>query len=208
MKQKLLLSCFLFLSLGAEPLLAQEIVIPYDTTTTRIDGVMSPGEWTTAIKIVFHADKDVNVYVKHDSTALYFAFSGKLETHHHLYPEVLIDPAFRHTDTWAKGMWWFHVSATDCEHNGAYGRYNSCAEIQPGWKAEPNFGGRYYADDVEIKIPFRKIDFNPETQDSIGLALILTNTATLWATWPSKGDREMPSTWSKAILAKKVEGTN
>lgn len=184
---------------------AQVITIPYNNTPVTIDGNISAGEWAGSFEtfIKVSATDSVRVLCKHDFNAIYFMFSGKLESANALFPEVLFDPQYAKGSAWTSGQWWFHVSATDCEHNGAYGIYDNCLATQPGWEGAPNFTmGAPYTDTVEIKIPFSKLGINPFVTEKMGMALLVTNTATSWKLWPAIADRNIPSTWSTAIIGK------
>jgi hypothetical protein len=187
------------------PVKAQNITIPYDAQAATMDGVMANGEWTKAsrIAIATSGNDSVSVYYKHDLSNMYFAFTGKLESANALFPEILFDPQLTRTHSWENGQWWFHVSATDCEHNGGYGVYNNCQGVQPDWIGVNNFTqGAPYTDTVEIGIPFSKIGFNPVTQNEMGIAFVVTNTATIFNLWPLVADRQMPKTWSTATVSK------
>jgi hypothetical protein len=101
-----------------------------------------------------------------------------------------------------------HVSATDCENNGGYGVYTNCAATQPGWQGAPNFStGMPYTDTVEVKVPFSKIGFSL-TSDTMGISFVVTNTATTFKLWPASANKDVPSTWGKAVFAKFPVGVN
>lgn len=183
----------------------QTITIPYDTNKVTIDGIIGQAEWQyhTPVTIPVGADS-VSVWCKHDLTNLYFAYMGNLEAGANMkFPEMLVDPLNIKSNTWQAGQWWFHVSATDCEQNGAYGIYNNCAATQPDWEGAPNFApGLPETDTVEIRIPFGKIGFNATTDDTIGLSLLVSNTFNLWSLWPQTADTGRPGTWANAIISK------
>lgn len=195
----------LFLSaLFAIPATAQHIVFPLDSSPVSIDGTMQNAEWQHAHKAVIpvNTSDSVSVLYKHDNTAMYFAFAGKLESANALFPEILTDAANAGGASWSNGQWWLHVSATDCEHNGAYGVYDDCKLIQPGWEAGPNFtAGAPVTDTVEIKIPFAKVGFNTATMDTMGIAFVATNTANVFMLFPASANRQQPATWAKATFS-------
>lgn len=193
----------------ASPLFAQHLHFPLDASPVTIDGVMNASEWANANSIVIPVNGTDNVQVKfkHDNTAMYFAFYGKLESANALFPEVLTDAANAGGSAWQAGQWWLHVSATDCEHNGAYGVYDNCKAVQPDWTGAPNFDMTPpNTDTVEIRIPFGKIGFNTANMDTMGMALMVTNTATIFKTYPASSDRNVPSTWAKATFGKFASG--
>ncbi len=196
----------IFLSgLLAIPATAQHIVFPLDTNPVSIDGTLQHAEWQHAHKAVIpvNTSDSVSVLYKHDNTAMYFAFTGKLESANALFPEILTDAANVGGTSWGNGQWWLHVSATDCEHNGAYGVYNDCKLIQPGWEAGPNFTvGAPVTDTVEIKIPFAKVGFNTATMDTMRIAFVATNTANIFMLFPTSANRQQPVTWAKATFSK------
>lgn len=201
--KKLLFLSIVLLSLIKYP--AQAVVIPYDMAPVTIDGVWNHSEWHNAerVTIMVAPNDSVVVHFKHDMNAMYFVFTGKLESASALFPEILFDPQEVKGSAWTAGQWWMHVSATDCESNGKYGDYGNCKAVQPDWVGAPNFTmGAPYTDTVEIKIPFSKIGFNPATQNSMGMAFVVTNTATTWKLWPATADEEIPSTWSQAVVSK------
>jgi hypothetical protein len=182
---------------------SQVLVFPYDAAVVSIDGTITANEWQNAAtaKIPVSGTDTVIVLYKHDQNALHFAFMGKLESANALFPEVLMDPHNQRTSNWINGQWWFHVSATDCENNGAYGVYNNCLGTQPGWTAGPNIAmGAPYTDTMEITIPLTKIGYSAATDDTIGIALLVTNTMTIYKMFPITADRNSPVTWAKAIL--------
>ncbi len=196
----------LFLAcLFALPATAQHIVFPLDNTQVSIDGALQNAEWEYARKAVIptNVPDSITVLYKHDNTAMYFAFAGKLESANALFPEILMDAANAGGASWSNGQWWLHVSATDCEHNGAYGVYDDCKLIQPGWEAGPNFtAGAPATDTVEIRIPFAKVGFNTATMDTMGIAFVATNTANVFELFPATANRNQPATWAKATFSK------
>ena len=128
---------FLLLIFSAKSINAQVVTIPYDTNTVTIDGTLNSTEWQHRLEVVIPntSTDSVTVWCKHDMTALYYAFSGNLDAGPDFkFPEVLLDPQYARTANWQSGQWWFHVSAQDCEHDGAYGVYDSCAVTQPSWE--------------------------------------------------------------------------
>lgn len=186
-------------------LFAQHIQFPLDTNTVTIDGNITTTEWQGAETILINVNtaETISVMFKHDNSAMYFAFSGKLESANSLFPEVLIDPQNKGGNNWTNGQWWFHVSATDCEDSTGYGIYNNCMTVQPGWSGAPNFTpGPPDTDSVEIRIPFGKVGFNPATMDTAGMVMMVTNTATAYHLYPNSADKDIPQTWAKATFGK------
>jgi hypothetical protein len=183
---------------------SQVLVFPYDTSTVNVDGVISPAEWQYAAmaRIPANGTDTVTVFFKHDTNGMFFAFIGKLESANALFPEVLVDPQHLRTNTWVPGQWWFHVSATDCENDGAYGVYTNCLLTQPGWTGAPNMAtGMPYTDTIEISIPFNKVGYNILTADTVGIAMMVTNTATIYKMYPGTADRNVPATWAQAVFS-------
>ena len=168
-----------------------------------IDGVISPNEWQGATNIPFVQSNGDTTYIliQHDEQSLSIVFYGNLESGQSVFPEVLLDVNHSRSSAWQSDDWWFHVSATDCDYQGAYGNYDSCSFTRPDWEAVPNFvPGSSITDIVEMKIPFSKINYNYAAGDTIGLAFVLTNTFSVVNTWPPLADRMKPSTWTDAVL--------
>lgn len=188
---------------------AQHIEFPLDTNTVTIDGVMNASEWQNAETILINVNtaETVQVMFKHDNNAMYFAYSGKLESANALFPEVLLDPQNIGGNSWSNGQWWFHVSATDCEDSTNYGIYNNCMAVQPDWQGAPNFTmGAPMTDTVEIRIPFSKVGFSTATMDTMGISMMVTNTVSAYHLYPTTADRNMPNTWAKATFSKVYAG--
>lgn len=196
---------FLVISLFSGKLCAQTLEFPLDTNMVTVDGIMQPSEWSNAetVMIGVNTVDNIQVMYKHDNTAMHFAFTGKLESANMLFPEVLIDPQNIGGSSWSIGQWWFHVSATDCENDTAYGMYSNCMAVQPDWEGAPNFTpGNPMTDTVEISIPFSKIGFDPATMDTMGMVMMVTNTSTAFHTYPGTADKDVPDTWTKATFSK------
>lgn len=202
----LLRTAFLFITFALTTTIsAQPIIFPLDTNAVTIDGILNLSEWQYAetATIVVNSTDNVEVKYKHDGTAMYFAFSGKLESANVLFPEILTDAQNLGGSYWSPGQWWLHVSATDCENNGSYGVYNDCKATQPGWEGTPNFiSGLPNTDTVELRIPFSKIGFNPATMDTMGIAMMVTNTATIFKLNSTGANKDAPASWSKAVFSK------
>lgn len=205
---KKLLAIIALVALLVNAALAQtSVVIPFDLNTVTMDGQINTSEWQDAdsVFIVMSNNDTITIYYKHDMQNVYFAFAGKLESHSvsQVFPDVLLDPQNKKDTAWESGQWWFHVSAQDCENEGAYGVYNNCNVSQTGWTGVPNFTpGPPYTDSVEIKIPYNKINFNSVTQNVFGLAFVITNTNSIYQMWPASADRNKPSTWATATINK------
>lgn len=207
MRRNLIILVVLF----ATSVSAQHIEFPLDTNSVTIDGDITAAEWQNAETILINVNtaETVSVMFKHDGNAMYFAFSGKLESANSLFPEVLADPKNTGGSAWSNGQWWFHVSATDCEDSTGYGIYNNCMAVQPDWLGAPNFTvGPPATDSVEIRIPFSKVGFDPVLMDTMGIVMMVTNTATAYHLYPTSADKNTPDTWAKATFSKFYAGIN
>lgn len=178
-------------------------MIPYANTPT-IDGSTAAGEWDDAglVEIpILNNSKKIEVRFMHDSAHLHIAFWGNLESSNVRFPEVLLDINHDKSTFWLSDDWWFHVSATDCDYQGQYGNYANCQVERPNWKAEKNFSpGLPKTDTVEIQIPFSTLGIDIQNVDTIGMAFLATNTASVWEPWPTNANRNVPATWGKAVF--------
>lgn len=207
-KHVIYLSCnfmrqvILFLLLtGILGLRAQTLVTVPLQTAPAVDGIYLPGEWSGAVSlhVPTTSGKAVDVMLQHDGSQLYLVFMGPMESASVWFPELLFDPLHDASASWQADDWWFHVSATDCENQGAYGVYSNCLTVQPDWKGVPNItSGGSVTDTVEVAIPFSKLGM--VGPDSIGFALSFTNTASVWKMWPASANRNNPSTWGTMVL--------
>lgn len=171
--------------------------------TPTLDGAVGPGEWDFAptIAIGIAPGDTCRVAIMTDFNAVYFAFMGQLESNNALFPEVLLDAQHDRSAAWNADDHWFHVSATDCHHQAAYGVYDDCLLLQPDWTGVPNITpGAPVTDTVEIAIPWSKLGLaTPAEGDSIGMCLLVTNTASSWRLWPNGAARLAPDTWGHLV---------
>lgn len=167
-----------------------------------IDGVMGSLEWSDAanIDIKVNANETVKVFYKTNADTLYFAFIGKLESGNVRFPEICLDTRNDKSFFWEGDDWWFHVSATDCDYNGAPAVYTDCALDQDDWLAMPNIvQGLPIVDSIEIAIPFSKV--NLDSKDTFGIAFNVTNTFSTWNFWPEEAELNQPATWATACFS-------
>lgn len=174
-----------------------------------MDGIITAGEWSGAGEeiITLSASAEVKILYLHSDTALCFAYLGHLESAMR-FPEIYIDPDNSKSAAWEGDDWWFHVSATDCESQGAPSVYTHCNLIQPGWQGVPNISpGNPLTDTVEICIPFSKIGNGLSPGDTIGISFAVTNTFNAWNYWPAGAGINSPATWGSAVICSGGLGT-
>lgn len=182
---------------------AQDTLLLLPVSAPVIDGHYSPLEWAAADSVQFTApfSNSIKVKLAQDNVNLYFVFFGRLEQANVLFPEILFDLNHSRSAAWEPDDAWFHVSATDCYHTGAYGVFTDCDTVQADWQGLPNFEqGPPYTDTVEILIPFAKLNLVSGNTDTIGLSVLVTNTASTWRHWPVTANRNSPATWGTIIL--------
>lgn len=185
-----------------------EICFPYDSTV-NIDGKFDLIEWQNSDSIIIGSNNLTNIYFKHDSSNLYFAFVGNLQSASRI-PEIIIDTDNGKETSWQSDDWWFHVSATDCEFQGQYGNYDNCELVRPNWLAEKNIAEGPpkppYIDTIEIGIPLITLDI--DISDTIGISILLTNIFSTWEHWPTEANRFNPNTWGTAIFNCESQSNN
>lgn len=166
----------------------------------QLDGIEAADEWFMATEVQVTAGPITTIACMHDSTNLYFLFRNNLESILH-FPEILIDVNNSKETTWQADDWWFHVSATDCENQGASDVWTNCQEVQPDWVAVNNIvPGLPYTDTIEIAIPFSKIGYTLGSGDSIGIAFGVMSAGGTWYVYPENADKPSPSTWATAAI--------
>lgn len=186
----------LVLILLSIPSFSQSVLVPYCAAPT-IDGSIKAREWQDAdtFNISINTTRATSVYMMHDTSHLYFAFVGNLQTGGNYFPEVLIDPNNDTSTTFLADDWWFHVSGTDCESKGAYGIYNNCKRLQSDWTAVPNFINHGpVVDTVEIKISLQKLGLT--ISDTFRVGLLLNNFRTK-KIYPSGASHLNPLSWKE-----------
>ena len=172
--------------------------------SVNMDGIISQSEWTDADSIEISApdSENIKIYFKHDGENFLAAFSlSNLAVNQYKIPEVLFDTYNDKSATWQNDDWWFHVSAQDCEANGTYDVWDGCAIYQPDWQGIPNFGigDAPPIDTIELKIPWQKINVEPE--DTIGFAFDFWISDDLRLYWPESALISNPSTWVNLIIS-------
>lgn len=199
---KLFKSLFIGTIIGST-LSAQVVIGIPQSAGAAIDGEIRSAEWQLAATTsLIQSNGDTSwILMQHDGANLYFAFYGNLQKGQVVFPEILLDVDHSRSANWQPDDWWFHVSATDCDYQGAYGNFDSCALQRPNWEAVPNFTtGLPYTDSIEVKIPFSTLNYSFMPMDTIGLAVVLSNTVNIFDSWPGPASHLQPSTWSEAVL--------
>ncbi|WP_421752445.1 hypothetical protein [Croceimicrobium sp.] len=191
----------LFLGLVSSSSFAQNEIFPRVFNAVQLDGHFGSGEWDLQDYVAIDITPNVysKVYYQYDDQNLYFAFTDHLGAQFR-FPEVLLDLNLDRDTAFAPDDWWFHVSATDCENQGAYGVYDSCQEVRPNWIGIPNANAAFYPDTFEIAIPWSTLNYYPQSGDSIGIAFVNTNTTFEWFHWPLMADHFRPDTWGTMIF--------
>lgn len=198
MKLKIYFLSFLLTMSGLAFSQSDVICIPLGSSVT-IDGEITVAEWEDADSLMIGTGSQTKVLFKHDNTSLLVAYLGNLQSSSR-FPEILLDINNSKTSDWEADDWWYHVSATDCEFQGEYGNYDSCALVRPNWTAEPNMVSGPTVDTIEIEIPFSTINLDINSVDTVGISVLVTNTFNSWVHWPVSADRNNPSSWAAAIF--------
>jgi hypothetical protein len=175
MKKIMYLSiAFLLFSLSGN---AQMINIPFGTKSV-IDGIFSTGEWDDAAQtnIYVQTDWTVTVFYKHSDTSLYFAFTDVKGVFGERYPDLLLDVQNDKSSAWKDDDWWLHASYNDCESSGEYNLWTSCQPTHYGWSAN-NFP-LVAPGSIEMEISYQKIGLSSGSNDTIGIALEVSDTHT------------------------------
>ena len=182
---------------------AQNTIFMNPAVAPQIDGHFSSGEWSNAGTVLIELSPNITttVWYMRDQNNFYFAFTDNLESQNVRFPEILLDVNHDEAGSFQADDWWFHVSATDCEYQGQYANYDSCALIRPNWLAEPNFSLGNTVDTVEIQIPLATLAYSPQSGDTIGIAFLTTNTFSNWSYWPAGIDHLDPSTWGDMVIS-------
>jgi hypothetical protein len=179
---------------------AQFIDIPLGDKP-EIDGIFDNDEWDDAAQsnIYVQTDWTVTVFYKHSDTSLYFAFTDIKGVFGERYPDVMLDISNDKTTKWNLNDWWLHASYNDCEANGTYNVWSSCQPTHTGWCAN-NFP-LSAPGIIEMEISYKKIGLAPQSGDTIGLALEVSDTYTDYHYFPATASIHSPSTWGNAVLS-------
>ncbi len=203
----------LWIAAVAAPVGAEPLRIPFGVAPV-VDGAFTTAEWRDAVTVEFVAAAGavhVRVHLVHDVTRLYVAFEyvenpgGEL-----VIPEILVDPDNAKASAWQADDWWFHVSAQDCDAQGAYDDYSRshCGITRALWAGMPNFAPDPHSvplPAIEVQIPLAMVPL------STGAAFGLSLTVNAWPSdtrgyWPDAAEIRSPATWGEAILVGDVGG--
>lgn len=174
-----------------------------------VDGKVSANEWGDSKFVMLPVAKNwiVRVRFKHDTENLYFEFESVKRGTERLFPEILIDPKNRKSETWEPGEWWLHVSNNLCEANGEPNVYTKdgvfqCAHTKPGWAG--NNPPEADTEVVEVRISFAKLGLTAQAGTRFGIAFDMTDATgdekQRWFFWPSGARLESPKSWGDAVL--------
>lgn len=176
-----------------------------------IDGKMDRGEWDDALPHrITSSGRTILFRIKHDAASLLIGVelknsgSGPVR-----FPEILIDPRNDKSYLWQQDDWWFHVSATDCFHQGNHSEYTTCETDHAEWDALPNFSTSASdppVDSIEIRIPFETLGIT--LLDTIGLSFDVTNTFNAWELWPDGASLDHPDTWGTFVFESPSSASN
>ena len=190
------------------PLQRDVIRVPFGSPIA-VDAKVSANEWEDSKFVTLPVAKSWTVCVrfKHDAENLYFEFAGVKRGAERLFPEILIDPKNRKSESWEPGDWWFHVSNNLCEGNGEPNVYTKdgvfqCAHTKPGWAGNNPPGAD--TEVVEMRISFAKLGLNATVGTRFGIAFDMTDATgdekQRWFFWPRGATLESPKSWGYAVL--------
>ena len=190
------------------PLQRDVIRIP-SGSPIAVDGKVSANEWDDSKSIGLSVAKNwtVRVRFKRDAENLYFEFKGVKRGTERLFPEILMDPKNRKSESWEPGEWWFHVSNNLCEGNGEPNVYTKdgvfqCSHTKPGWAGNNPPGAD--TEVVEVRISFAKLGLNATAGTQFGIAFDMTDATgdekQKWFFWPRGAKLESPKSWGDAVL--------
>ncbi len=165
--------------------MADNVDVPYGTTPT-LDAFLSPNEWTDAILLnIVMGTGQSTVYLKHDMTDLYIAFTSTIPGPDEIYVDVDHDAASApQTDDF-----YIHASSNQAEAYGTGTVWGQMSNTPVGWAADAGF-----LPIRELRISYSKLDITAGQAKTLGLGLVLYH-ANPEGTWPSTMNRFDPSTW-------------
>jgi hypothetical protein len=197
MKKIIILTCAIVFCFAGK---AQIINIPLGSKPV-IDGFYDYTEWNDSkiIDIYVQTDWSVTVLFKHSDTSLYFAFTEVKGILGERYPDVMFDINNDKDSAWASDDWWLHASYNDCEANGTYNIWSSCQPTHTGWWANnfPLSSGEC----IEMEISYQKLGIAPGSNDTIGMAMEVSNTFDDYDYYPYTAEISHPSTWGNFVLS-------
>jgi len=172
-------------------------------TTPNIDGIFEASEWEDADTTIISksTSQKVTVYMKHDTTNLYFAFTGPMySTPSYNYPEIILDINNNKSETWDNNDFWFHVSMQDCWGNGDPYVWSTCSPTNANWVGVPNFSSSS-TDTVEMKIPYNTVSLTDTIEiDTIGIGFMMFDGQNVYKITPTTSAINNPSSWGNAFI--------
>jgi hypothetical protein len=200
---------FVVVSFAVPSPIQRDVIRVPSGSPIAVDGKVSANEWEDSkfVTLPVATNWTVRVRFKHDVENLYFEFEGVKRGTERLFPEILIDPKNRKSDSWEPGEWWLHVSNNLCEGNGEPNVYTKggvfqCSHTKPGWSGNNPPGAD--TEVVEVRISFAKLGLNAKAGTRFGIAFDMTDATgdekQKWFFWPSGAGLESPKSWGSAVL--------
>jgi hypothetical protein len=156
-------------------------------TTPTIDGAISNNEWSDATTATINlTNATATLYVKHDGTDLYAAFSSSFTS----MCELVFDMSHDGGSNPQTDDVLLHASAALYEKPGTGSGWSSTQSSANGWSANTGFPTAR-----EFKVSFTKLGITSGNAKTIGAGFVIMTSGAGSGMWPNGGSKYNPGTW-------------
>jgi len=175
---------------------------PKIASRIRVDGLIEAREWTDpdTSTVLLPDGRIITVLRQRGPDSLDFAFIGLGgNVPRRIHPEILLDVSGRFPAQFSKDSWWFRIAPSRCVASGSTEALECDIQLS-GFEASASPIDRQ--DNLEVRISFSLLEFNPTTTPLIAHALrFAEQSAFADATWPLAAELNRPDTWFRLDLS-------
>lgn len=175
---------------------------PAPTRRIQVDGLVGAREWANpdTIDVLLPDGRNIRVLRQRGPDSLDFAFLGLGgNAPKPIYPEILLDVSGRFPPQFGRESWWFKIAPTRCMASGSIEGLE-CGIQVTGFEASAP--PRERQDNLEVRISFFLLEYNPTTLPVVAFALRFADADGFVATsWPLPAELRRPDTWGLLDLS-------
>lgn len=169
----------------------------------RVDGLVDTAEWVAAdtTGVLLPDGRTILVLRQRGPDSLDFAFLGLGgNAPQRVHPEILLDVSGRFPAQFGRESWWFRVAPSRCVARGSVEELE-CGIQLAGFEASAPPIDRQ--DNLEVRISFSLLEFNPMNVPEVALAIRFAETTEFAAaSWPLSAELARPDTWARLDLTR------
>jgi len=168
----------------------------------RVDGLVEAREWASSdtIVVLLPDGRNIRVLQQRGPDSLDFALLGLGgNAPKPIHPEILLDVSGQFPAQFGRESWWFRIAPSRCVASGSTEALE-CGIQLAGFEASAP--PRERQDNLEVRISFSLLEFNPTTIPVVAFALRFADEDEfVAATWPLQAELRRPDTWLRLDLS-------